>query len=91
MLVLSISSVMHNQDLKASYCDNSLQDFSTLWSYCGRELLKAFENLLRPAELAKAAASKLRAIFILLYCTILAVGYSPYSGNIEVGAKYQKC
>ncbi len=75
-LMMHTSSIVYNHGPKDCYCGISFENFYALRSHAGTNLLIGLEDLLRPAELAKAPMEKLRAIFLILFGTILAVLYN---------------
>lgn len=75
-LMMHTSSIVYNHGPQDYYCGIPYDDFYALRSHAGTNILIGLEDLLRPAELAKATVEKLRAIFLILFGTVLAVLYN---------------
>jgi hypothetical protein len=75
-LMMHTSSVLYNHGPQALLCGIPFNDFYALKSRAGTNVLLGLEDLLRPAELAKATPEKRRVIFLILFGTILAVLYN---------------
>jgi hypothetical protein len=58
------------------YCGRASREAYVVRSHAGTQVLIGLEALLRPAELAKATVEKKRAIFLLLFGTVLAISYT---------------
>lgn len=77
-LMMHTSSIVYNHGPQRRYCGISYDNFYALRSHAGTNVLIGLEDLLRPAELAKATLDKLKAIFLLLFGTVLAVLYNEW-------------
>jgi hypothetical protein len=75
-LLVYTSSLLYNLGSGVSHSGCTPLELRITRSHAGTALLENLEKLLRPADLAKAVPEKLRAIFLVLFGTILAVGYS---------------
>jgi len=75
-LMMYTSSIIYNHGPQPSYSRFALGDFFKVRSLAGAKVLAGLEKLLLPAELAKATTEKIRAIFLMLFGTILAVLYN---------------
>jgi hypothetical protein len=75
-LMMHTSSIIYSLGPQDSYCGIPPDDFYSLRSHAGTRVLVGLERLIRPTELANASPEKLRAIFLLLFGTILAVLYN---------------
>jgi hypothetical protein len=78
-LMVYTSSLLYNLGNGVSYSGITPLEFRMTLSKAGTALLESLEKLLRPAHLAKALPENKRAIFLVLFGTILAVGYSGSS------------
>lgn len=74
--MMHTSPIIYSLGPQDSYCGITLEDFYTLRSHAGTHVLMGLERLIRPTELANATPEKLRAIFLLLFGTTLAVLYN---------------
>lgn len=79
-LLLELTSFLYSYGTKASYADC---DWTSLWSlrsFSGTRVLQELEPALGPTSLAAASVEKLTALFLVLFATIIAVGYSKQRG-----------
>jgi hypothetical protein len=74
--MMHTSLIVYNHGPQDRYCGIPYDDFYALRNHAGTNVLIGLEDLLRPAELAKATPEKLKAIFLLLFGTVLAVLYN---------------
>lgn len=83
-ILVYTSSLMYNLGSRETYCGYTQREFHALHSKAGTAVLDILEKLLRPSDIAKAVPEKLRAIFLVLFGTILAVSYSAsFNNNIS--------
>ena len=75
-VLVETSSVLHNWGVDARYSHFSSSDLWKIRSFAGSQVLHGLEHALRIASLAKASAEALKALFLVLLGTIIAVGYS---------------
>jgi hypothetical protein len=80
-LLVYTSSLMYNLGRKESSFGCTWSELRMTQSQAGNALIQNLEKLLRPCDLAKAYPEKLRVLFLILFGTILAVGYSDLSNN----------
>jgi hypothetical protein len=75
-LLMYTSSIIYNHGPQPSYSRFALGDFFKVRSITGAKVLAGLDKLLRPAELARATVEKVRAVFLMLFGTTLAVLYN---------------
>jgi hypothetical protein len=74
-LLVYTSSLMYTLGSRESYYGHAQLEVRLLRAYTGTALLSGLEKLLRERNLAKAVPERLRAAFLVLFGTILAVSY----------------
>ena len=81
-LLVELTSFLYSYGSKASYADCDSTSLWSLRSFSGARVLQQLESALGTASLVAAAGSheKLRALFLVLFATIIAVGYSKQRG-----------
>ena len=75
-LLVKLTSILYSYGSQASYANC---DSTSLWSLCsfaGTKVLRELELALGNASLAAASREKLTSLFLVLFTTIIAVGYS---------------
>ncbi|CAD6577888.1 MAG: hypothetical protein ASARMPRED_008441 [Alectoria sarmentosa] len=86
-LLVKLTSILYSYGSQASYANC---DSTSLWSLCsfaGTKVLRELELALGTASLAAASRETLTALFLVLFTTIIAVGYSkPRSPSGDQGA-----
>ena len=85
-LLVKLTSYLYSCEGRASYadCDSSLR---SLRSFVGTRVLQELEPALGNSSLAAALLEKLTALFLILFATIIAVGYSePQSPAGHLGS-----
>jgi hypothetical protein len=75
-IMVYTSSVIYNLGVRDDYCGYTAPEFYNIRSYTGTQVLNGLEKLLRPSELTNASNEKTRAIFLLLFGTVLAIVYN---------------
>jgi hypothetical protein len=75
-LFIETSSALYNQGLQTHYAGVDATDLCQVRSFTGNKVLEDLEKALNNTALAKASLTKLKALFIILFGTIIAVGYS---------------
>jgi hypothetical protein len=75
-IMIYTSSVIYNLGVRDHYCGYTAPEFYDIRSYTGMQVLNGLEKLLKPSELAKSSNEKIRAIFLLLFGTTLAIVYN---------------
>ena len=89
-LLIYTSSLMYNWGPKESYFGSTQLNFCIIHSLVGTALLESLEELLRPSNLAKAVPEMLRAIFIILFGTTLAVDYSSSFNDVPAQVRQMR-
>lgn len=79
-LLVELTSFLYSYGSKASYADCDSTSLWSLRSFSGARVLQQLEPALGPTALAAASDEKLRALFLVLFATIIAVGYSKQRG-----------
>ena len=86
-LLVESSSVLYNYDGQPdiSWNDYYQDDLENIRSYAGTSVLRHLERILSNIALAKTSLKEMKALFLILFGTIIAVGYSrPVVHNQEV-------
>lgn len=84
-VLVETSSILHNWGINASYLRYSSSDLWRIRSFAGSQVLHGLEHALKNANLAKASVDVLKALFLALLGTIIAVGYLtsiPHSDEV---------
>lgn len=74
-LLVELTSILYSCGSQASYAGCDLTDLRSLRSFVGTRVLQELELTLGNASLAAASPEKLRALFLVQFATIIAVGY----------------
>ena len=86
-LLVESSSVLYNYDgqLDIYWKDYYTDDLESIRSFAGTSVLRHLERILSNIALAEASLKEMKALFLILFGTIVAVGYSrPVGHNQEV-------
>ena len=86
-LLVESSSVLYNHDGQLHICwkDYSKDDLESIRSFAGTSVLRHLERVLSNIALAETSLKEMKALFLILFGTIIAVGYSqPVGHNQEV-------
>ena len=86
-LLIESSSVLYNYDgqLDIQWKDYYKDDLESVRSFAGTSVLRELERILSNSALAETSLNDLKALFLILFGTIIAVGYSrPVGHNPEV-------
>ena len=75
-ILVETSSILHNWGMDADYLRYSPSDLWKIRSFAGSQMIHGLELALKNARLAKASVDNLKALFLALLGTIIAVGYS---------------
>ena len=75
-LLCEASSVLYNIGFQKAYAGRTAQDLARIQSYAGCRVLGLLEAVLSKNSLSKMTLGNLKAIFLVLFGTILAVGYT---------------
>lgn len=78
-LFLETSSVLYNSGDQCDYAGNGHRDVLLARSFVGTRVLKGLERALGSTALARASMNELKALFVMLFGTIIAVSYSEQS------------
>ena len=76
MLLVRLTSFLYCHESQASYPNCDLTSLWSLRSFAGTRVLQELESALGKPSLAAALLEKLTALFVILFATIIAVGYS---------------
>lgn len=85
-ILVEISSIIHNWGIFTSYSQYSSSDLWKIRSFAGSQVVQGLEQSLKFNRLAKASVDVLKALFLVLLGTIIAVGYSTsvsYSDEVS--------
>lgn len=82
-VLVEISSIIHNWGMFTSYSQYSSSDLWRIRSFAGSQVVQGLEQALKFNRLAKASADVLKALFLVLLGTIIAVGYSTSVSNSD--------
>ena len=86
-LLVKLTSYLYSCEGQASYADCDSTSLWSLRSFVGTRVLQELEPALGNSSLAAALLEKLTALFLILFATIIAVGYSePRSPSGDLGA-----
>lgn len=86
-LFVETSSALYNQGFQLEHAGYNLMDLWRIRSFAGNEVLKGLQKVLNINVLARASLFELKALFLVLFGTILSVGYSwqlPPSGIVSL-------
>ena len=86
-LLVESSSVLYNYDgqLDIHWKDYCQDDLKSIRPFAGTSVLRQLERILSNVALAETSLKELKALFLILFGTIIAVGYSqPIGHNQEV-------
>ena len=86
-ILVESSSVLYNYDgqLDIQWKDYYKDDLESVRSFAGTSVLRELERILSNTALAETSLNDLKARFLILFGTIIAVGYSrPVGHNPEV-------
>ena len=75
-LFVEVSSVLYSTDYKYHHNGIRISDLVLIRSFTGARVLHDLDKMLQESLLVKGGLLKLKALFVLLFGTILAVGYS---------------
>ena len=75
-VLVETSSILYNWGLDTSYSQYSPSDLWRIRSFAGSQVVHDLGNALKNARLANASQDELKALFLVLLGTIIAVGYS---------------
>ncbi len=81
--LIKISSIIYNHDGDASLVGYSLKDLWNICAYAGTKVMQELESLLSSISLAKATLPRLTAVFVVLFGTIISVGYISAVCRVE--------
>ena len=89
-LLVESSSVLYNHDGQLDICwkDCNKDDLENIRSFAGTSVLRHLERVLSNMALAETSLKEMKALFLILFGTIIAVGYShPVGHNEEVSTR----
>lgn len=75
-LIVEISTFFHCNGAQASYAGYSAMDLWSIRALAGSNLLRSLETALSNTKLAKASDRELKALFLILFGAVIAVGYT---------------
>ena len=75
-VLVETSSILRNWGMDKSYSDYSSSDLWSIRSFAGSQVLQGLERALNLQRLAKCSADVLKALFLVILGTVIAVGYS---------------
>ena len=86
-LFVETSSALYNRGFQQEYAGYNPIDLWRIRSFAGNEVLKGLQEVLNNNALSHASLFELKALFLVLFGTILSVGYSgqlPPSGVVSL-------
>lgn len=84
-VLVKTSSILHNWGMDAECSHYSTSDLWRIRSFAGSQVVRGLKTALKNTSLAKASIDVLKALFLVLLGTIIAVGYSTLvSHSVEV-------
>ena len=86
-LLVESSSVLYNYNGQPDFFwkDYDMDDLESIRSFAGTSVLRHLERVLSNITLAKTSLKEMKALFLILFGTIIAIGYSqPIGHNEEV-------
>ncbi len=86
-LLVESSSVLYNYEGQPDiyWRDYPMNILKSIRSFAGTSVLRHLERVLSNKALAETSLKKLKALFLIIFGTIIAVGYSrPVGHNLEV-------
>lgn len=75
-VLVRTSSILHNWGMNTSCSHYSSSDLWSIRSFAGSQVLHGLERALNLQRLAKSPADVLKALFLVILGTVIAVGYS---------------
>lgn len=82
-VLVETSSILHNWGMDTSYSRYSSTDLWSIRSFAGSQVLRGLERALNLQRLANASADVLKALFLVLLGTVIAVGYSTSVSHLD--------
>ena len=84
-LLVESSSVIYNHDGQRDICwkDYDKDNLENIRSFAGTSVLRHLERVLSNIALAETSLKEMKALFLILFGTIIAVGYSQSVGHNE--------
>lgn len=82
-VLVETSSILHNWGMDTSYSRYSSTDLWSIRSFAGSQVLRGLERALNLQRLANASADVLKALFLVLLGTVIAVGYSTSESHLD--------
>lgn len=80
-VVVETSSILHNWGDDATFSRYSSSDLWSIRSFAGSQALRNLEAVLMNNRLAKSSKDVLKAVFLVLLGTVIAVGYTVSVGQ----------
>jgi len=75
-VVVGTSSIIHNWGDEATFSHYTSSDLWSIRSFAGTQVLRGLATTLSIDRLAKASHDELKAIFLVLFGAVIAVGYT---------------
>lgn len=82
-VLVETASILHNWGDNATYSHYSSSDLWSIRSFAGSQVLRALEANLTNTILARASSKVLKALFLVLLGTIIAVGYTDSVSRLD--------
>lgn len=86
-LLVETSSALYNRGIQQDYAGYNPIELWRIRSFAGNKVLKGLEKALNKNALSRASLFELKALFLILFGTIISVGYSGQlmlSGNVSL-------
>ena len=95
-LFVETSSALYNRGVEQGYAGCNLTELWQIRSFAGNKVLVGLQEILNNSALSRASLSELKALFLILFGTIVSVGYSEQSSpagivSIVVGCQIFNC
>ncbi len=82
-VLIETSSILRNWGMDTSYSHYSSSELWSIRSFAGSQVLHGLERALNLQRLALVSADVLKALFLVILGTIIAVGYSTSVSNSD--------
>lgn len=87
-VLVKTSSILHNWGMHAECSHYSSSDLWRIRSFAGSQVLRGLKTALKNTSLAKASIDVLKALFLVLLGTIIAVGYSTLVSHLDEVSRF---
>lgn len=81
---IELTAFLYSSGGRSSYANRRPSDLWRLHAYLGSKVLQCLNKVLNNTSLEKSTLGELQAIFLVLFATLIAVGYSRRWNRVEV-------